>query len=832
MVVYLDDILVYSKTPQEHEVHLRKVLSLLEKEQFYAKLDKCSFNKPELKFLGHIIGRHGMKVDPKKVEVVQNWPLPTDATQIRSFLGLTNYFRKFIQGYSTLAAPLMSLTNKGVVVKDEWKEDHTKCFQALKQALITAPLLVLPDFTKQFELISDASLLGTGAILLQEGKVVAYTSKKFSPAERNYTTTEQELLGVINALHDWRCYLEGSHFRVVTDHNPLVYLQTQAHISRRQARWVEYMAQFDFEWEYRPGRNNVADPVSRNPLLLTEETINVCLGITAQTKRKPRSEQPDVTMLMARITEGYKVDENIKHSCPKDATFDGQFWTHGGRVIVPNEGTLREEIIGLNHALSFTGHVGRRKTLDLISRTFYWKGMTEDVNKYIDRCFSCQSNKSSNKKTAGLYQPVEIPDRPWDCISVDFVVALPTTEQGHDAMVVFVDKLTKYVHVAPTTTTATAADFATIFMDVIFRNHGLPKKIVSDRDSKFTGKFWTEVCRIMQIQQATSTSFHPQTDGQTERMNRTIEDMMRHFINPFHNDWHMHLGMVEFAINNSKQESTGMTPFFLNTGQHPRTPIMLQLETTVPYATQNMMDYNERLQRAKTCLEAAQQRQAKYANRSRRDVKYSLDDQVMLSTRNLKFKTGGVPKFTPKWVGPFKVTKVIGPGYETGHVSRVTAVELDLPPLMKVHKVFNVSLVKPCPVGGFKNIHPIPLHFDHDGAPLWSVERLLDVRTRTSKARAGRGKPKTERSFLVKWTGYGVEHNSWEPETHIVDKTLIDDFYKSRGKDIPMSEAKKRPGQIKDPGTLAAKSAKATPRERVYGKHVPIRRSMRSTTQS
>ena len=252
VVVYLDDIMVYSKSPEEHLEHLEIVLKILQENQFYTKPEKCTFNTQEVKFLGHIVGRGGLKVDPRKVAVVKDWPTPKDATEIRQFLGLTNYFRKFIKDYSSTAAPLMDLTRKDVDVKSEWNSLHDTAFTELKDALTSAPLLVLPDFTQPFELVSDASLRGTGAVLLQKDRIIAFTSKKFSPAEKNYTTMEQEMLGVVNALTEWRCYFGGSLLTLVTDHNPLQYFDTKEDLSRRLARWSEFMAQFEYQspWIY------------------------------------------------------------------------------------------------------------------------------------------------------------------------------------------------------------------------------------------------------------------------------------------------------------------------------------------------------------------------------------------------------------------------------------------------------------------------------------------------------------------------------------------------------------------------------------------------------
>ncbi|KAJ9517709.1 hypothetical protein QJQ45_004021 [Haematococcus lacustris] len=262
VLVYLDDILVMSSSPEEHAMHLKEVLQVMKDNQLYAKLSKCDFNRPELKFLGHIVGRQGIAVDPAKVQVIKEWPVPTSLKELQAFLGLANFFRRFIAGYSTIAAPLTHLTGEKVAASTNWQqlgEPALRAFNALKQALCSTPVLALPDPNQPFEVWSDASLVGTGGVLLQGGRVVAYTSHKFSPAQMKYTTGEQELMGIIRALQEWRCYLVGAvHVTIVTDHNPLIYLKTQTNLYRRQARWMEFLARFNHHIEYKPGKGNVA----------------------------------------------------------------------------------------------------------------------------------------------------------------------------------------------------------------------------------------------------------------------------------------------------------------------------------------------------------------------------------------------------------------------------------------------------------------------------------------------------------------------------------------------------------------------------------------------
>ena len=264
VLVYLDDILIFSRSQEEHREHLQLVMDLLRKHKLYAKLSKCEFEKPELQFLGFVISGDSVKMDPKKTAVVKDWPVPGDVGQLRSFLGMANYFRRFVKGYSNLVRPLNFLLRKTSEWK--WTESCQEAFDKAKHTLVSVPVLAQPDFSKPFEVVADACGFGIGAVLLQEGRPVAFESRGMTPAECNYHIGEQELLAVVHAMRTWRCYLEGVKCTVVTDHNPITYLQTQPVLSRRQARWSEYLQMYDFKRLYRPGRCNVADPLSRLPL--------------------------------------------------------------------------------------------------------------------------------------------------------------------------------------------------------------------------------------------------------------------------------------------------------------------------------------------------------------------------------------------------------------------------------------------------------------------------------------------------------------------------------------------------------------------------------------
>jgi Chromo (CHRromatin Organisation MOdifier) domain/Integrase zinc binding domain len=385
------------------------------------------------------------------------------------------------------------------------------------------------------------------------------------------------------------------------------------------------------------------------------------------------------------------------------------------------------------------------------AKLYWWPGMAKDIKRFIKSCDACQRNKSSNQLPAGLLQPLPIPGRRWETVTTDFITDLPTTAAGFDSIVVFVDKLTKMVHLAPCNKTVTAQDFARLFFDTVCKHHGLPRQIVSDRGSVFVSNFWEELTKLFGTQRLLSSAYHPQTDGQTERYNRVLEETLRHFVNPAHDDWDVHLTSAEFAINNAWHESIQNTPFMLNCGQHPLTPATVDLDSRVPAAQEFMQGIQDNLAKAKKCLELAQQRDKQYANAHRRHVTFKPGDRVLVNTTNFNFQRANrSKKLLPRYMGPFAVVKTVGQ----------VAYKLDLPANMKIHDVFHVSLLKPYSWNG-KTVPPPPVIYE-DGVPEYEVQRVLDHRDH----RRGRTK---RREFLVHWQGYGPEHSSWEPESNLTN---------------------------------------------------------------
>ena len=840
VLVYMDDILIYSKTREEHLKHLREVLALLEEHNYYCKRSKCHFLKTEVKFLGHVISKQGIKVDPDKTKVVKDWRRPETKEEVRSLLGFGNYFRRFIYRYSEMVLPLTEMTKKDVPAL--WSEQAHKAFENLKNAIVNAPVLKHPELDKPFKLICDASDFACGAILAQEDEQgathpCAFSSYKLNKAERNYSTEDRELLAVIKGLKLFRCYLEGTEFTVVTDHNPLKYFDTKKDLSPRQARWATYMARFDYEWEWIKGITNPADFLSRNPVyspmlaVMTRaqakkdrveeftETITESKATRSRrtkedgskkksphSKRKKRynafqkeppiewlERSPDVDQPVQHQDQLFDLD-TLRRGYDKDKWFTDEryagerkdleekhgLWYKGKTIAVPKYLRLRTWIMQEFHDTPWAGHMGLAKTLQNIKRVYWWKGMKQDVQEYIKHSDSCQRCKGGHDKVAGLLKPLPIPAKAWESISVDFITDLPMTLDGYDSVMVVVDRLTKMTHFVPTRKDATALDCAKLFRREIFRIHGCPKSIVSDRDPKFVSGLWTDFCKLIGATRAMSTAFHPQTDGQTERMNRFLEEILRHYVSPHQKDWVDYLDTAEFAINNADQESTGYSPFFLNYGYHPASPASL---VDTPKASNGHTDeegheaYQSRVailesmfetlratvEHAKANIQAAQQRQKHYYDGKRQERQYDEGTTVLLSTKNIGLSKVGCRKLLPKFIGPFRILKRIGD----------VAYRLELPASLKIHNVFHVSCLKPYYDDG--RVQPPPLPIVIDGELEYEVEMVYGHRD----VKRGKG---LCREYLVRWKGYGNEHDEWLPLANFGDSTeCIQEYWERHG---------------------------------------------------
>jgi transposase InsO family protein len=782
VIVFLDDVLIYSRTLSDHHIHVRKVLEILRKQKLYAKESKCEFFQSEVEFLGHIISRNGLRMMTDKVDAISTWPIPTSVTQVRAFLGTIGFYRRFIKDFSAVAAPLSDLTKNDV--KWSWSSVEEGAFRQLIALAVAQPVLILPDPNLPYVVHTDASGFATGAVLQQDQgsglQPIAYMSKKMMPAETRYPVHEQELLAIIQALGTWRHYLMGAKFTVMTDHRSLQYFKTQPQLSNRQMHWKDIIANYDFDIVYIEGKTNVvADGLSRRSDHLSSSS-SPSLSLIASHAVTPASLRCNaVTTLLVDIHVAMKKDPTYQSLLKQNAstltsqglTIIRSFLYHSRtRLYIPNDNELRTRILHECHDSPTSGHLGKDKTIASVKRRCYWPGMDAEIVQYVTSCDACQRNKPSQQSPMGLLQSLPIPHRPWSQVSLDLITQLPRTSAGNDAIVVFVDKVTKMVHYVATTTTVTASQLATLFLREVVRLHGVPDSLLSDRDPRFTAHFWRSLWDRLGTKLTMSTAYHPQTDGQTERSNRTLEEMLRSYVNWRQTDWDVHLSTLEIAFNNAKQSSTGFTPYYLNSGQEIRLPLDATLplvDGNNPLAAERVRRLHEDLMMAREHIERAQKRQAKYADQHRRHVTFAVGDRVLLSTEHLRMiGVKRTPKLTFKYIGPFTVVRVVGSN----------AYELDLPNNMQLHPVFNISRLKAYkdgmtshPSRDQSNSRPPPIIDAEDGAELFVPEEILECRGQGARKR-----------WLVKWIGYPHEENTWESLSNIGHTDVFDRFNEAK----------------------------------------------------
>ena len=822
---YIDDILIFSKNLREHRKHVRTVLTKLRDAGLYIDIEKCEFHVEEVKYLGLIIAKGKIMMDPAKIAAIVEWKTPRNVKDIQSFLGFANFYRRFIKGFSQLAGPLTALTHKGV--EFIWSPAAEFAFQLLKKNFASAPILVMFDPEKPCTVESDSSDCVTGGVLSQpdsEGvlRPVAYFSTRMAPAECNYDIYDKELLAIIRAFEEWRPELEGAAeaVQVITDHKNLEYFMTTKQLSRRQARWSEFLSRFNFAIQYRPGRlNSRADALTRRSddfpendedprharhrqLVLKPQNLSPELaqhmslrptivtpvpelpGAAPASSEAPTADElTDQEELQDLIATAYADDplaqevvqalrsgaRRVKHFPLAECVLRDDLVYYRDRLFVPDSDPLRLKIFKLCHDSPLAGHPGKAKLTEIVARTYWWPDWTKHVTQYVRNCHECFRAKPSRLRYQGALKPLPVPERRWKDISVDFVEGLPPSPNLDgvlcSTMMVVVDRLSKQIHTVPMSST-TAQDTAKAFYHRVFALHGLPSTIISDRGTQFVSHFWQSLCEILGIKSLLSTAFHPQLDGQTERTNGTVETYLRMFVDMMQNDWARWCPSAEFACNNHVSEATTCTPFFANSGQHPRMGTEpFEINVTLPERDQaqqelahtfatKMDTINELLKVQMTRAQAAYE---VFANR-RRDHAPVLraGDMVWLDARNLATNRPS-KKLSNKFEGPFKVLRTVG----------THACQLEIPDSWGNHDVFGNYLIHLSANDPLPGQHP-PVPFASQnihGEDEWEVERI-------SHSRMHRG----QLQFLTHWTGF--DRPTYEPFDNVKDasESLTDYF--------------------------------------------------------
>src|SRR5258707_4554077 len=481
-------------------------------------------------------------MDPVKVQGVTDWPQLTKVKDVQSFIGFMNFYRRFIWNFSEIARPLHALTQKSK--NWSWGAAEQQAFDVLKNAVTSAPTLAFPSKSGLFRLECDTSNFATGAVLSQQQEdglfhPIGFMSKSFSNTEWNYQIHDKEMLAIMRALEEWRHFLEGSDqkFEIHTDHKNLSYFQEAHKLNCRQARWSLYLSRFDFILTHKPGRQmGRPDALSRRAdhprgaednvdcTLLTPEVfeLRVMEAVTLEgeeavfmewIRQSDQYDNPVVKALKALDAGELHSDE---WTCAEEVVL------YRGRVYIPDDPQLHHDLVHAHHSTAVTGHPGRWKTLELVSQNYWWPGLSRYVTKFIAGCDACNQTKTSPTQKVGKLIPNKVPSRHWQVISVDMIGELPDSK-GYNAVLMVVDRLSKRIHAVPTVTSLDSAGVARLFLEHVWRHHGLPEEVISDRGPTFLSNFLRELAALLGVKLTPSTSYHPQTDGQTERMNQEIE---------------------------------------------------------------------------------------------------------------------------------------------------------------------------------------------------------------------------------------------------------------------------------------------------------------------
>ncbi|CAO2169811.1 unnamed protein product [Urochloa humidicola] len=735
VLVFFDDILIYSTSYEDHIQHIRLVFQLLAQEQWKIKLSKCVFAQREISYLGYVISEKGVGTDPTKVSAIAQWPTPTSAKELRSFLGLAGYYRKFVKGFGLISRPLTDLLKKHSLFI--WTSVHDKSFAALKHTLCHAPVLALPDFSKTFAIETDASGTGVGAVLLQDGHPLAYISKALGPKSQGLSTYEKEYLAILLAVQQWRAYLQHNEFIIFTDQKSLTQLTEQRLHTHWQQKVFSKMLGLQYRVVYKQGIDNrVADALSRKS---THELS--CASLSAVSPQ-----------WMQEVADGYSLDEFsqtllTKLTIDKDAvphfSLVNGLIRYKGRLWIGANPQLQRKLLSASHESAIGGHSGVPATYMRMKKLFAWKGMKADITHFVKHCMVCQQAKPDRSKSPGLLQPLEIPSEAWQIISMDFVEGLPQSSSANCVLVV-VDYLTKYAHFLPLRHPFTAPVVARVFMDNVYKLHGLPQAIVTDRDRIFTSNWWKELFRLAGVTLRMSSSYHPQSDGQTERLNQTMETYLRCFVNACPSKWVQWLSLAEYWYNTSSHSAIGRSPFEALYGYSPKHFGITDETCVVPEVSVWVQDRQLMNTLLKQHLTRSRLRMKRQEDKNRSERSFQVGDMVLLKIQpyvQSSLANRSSQKLSFKFFGPYKIIEKVGS----------VAYKLLLPPSSSIHPVFHVSQLKAAPPSDNQVLPIVPSDIDLPRIPEMVLHRRMITRGL-----------KPVKQILVKWSNWPLEMATWE----------------------------------------------------------------------
>jgi len=767
--VYMDDIIVISQTLEEHLKELGEIFELLYDNGLRLKPSKCDFAKDKLKYLGHIISKEGILPNEDKIKAIRDFPTPENVSDIQSFLGLVGYYRRFIPNCSDYSKSMSNLLKKGV--EFIWNDECQKSFEYFKEVLTSDTVLMHPDPNKRFYLATDASDYCGGGVLMQKDddgyfRPIWYVSKSFTAAQRNYFTTEKELLALLICIEACRCLLYGKAFTVYTDHLALKWFYNFKEPNQRLVRWSHKLRDYDIDVVHRPGKKHQAadclsrsrkgqvdrikevcpnpnvtfsyDEFSEKPIVQVEIDSQPIIAVLKQKSGQAQLEKllkeredtkklekefgiltndsfvidytwkdvlkqqrscewsAEIINYLEKKNEGI-LDENIEkpismkglnfyleesgilrlktenHGRPRVSALD--------RLVVADP-AYQIQLMYLHHDTIFGGHFGTEKTFERIKTSYYWPKMRIDIENYCKSCLICQQFK--NKPTAKRsLQRMPTPTRPWQFTSIDLHGPMPPTHKGNVFILVFIDYLTKFVEAIPLPNKE-AKTVARCFVDNIITRYSCPEVLLSDLGKEFVAKVFRETCEILGIKRLYTTSYHPQTNGMVERMNRTLSGVLTPFLNDFQNNWDDLLPLALCCIRNSINKTTHETPFHALYSFDARMPFQTMTEPIVKkydldtnYTSELLTSLKLMHKNVNESMIKSKEYNEKYRDKTAKNIPFEIGQLVLLYTPTTKI--GASPKLTKQNRGPYRIIDKFGShNFQIRHCG-------DLDDIQKVH---------------------------------------------------------------------------------------------------------------------------------------------------
>ena len=802
---YLDDILIYSEDPLEHEEHVRKVLKILRDNKLQVDIKKSEFCVTETKYLGFIITTKGIRMDPDKVSVVQDWPVPTTLKSLQSFLGFCNFYRTFLPDFGRVARPLTKLLKQGC-----WERLGTaavEAFERVKELILSDQVRAHYDYNRLTRMETDASDGVVGGVLyqLQDDMIwrpICFYSKTMSPAEMRYPIHDKEMLAVMMCLKEWRKLLVGLQkgpFAIITDHRALEYFTTKQLLNPRQARWADELCDFNFRLTYRPGSFNVvADALTRkheevrtqkakdiearqmtlldpSHVLGGDDTqaahaaaVSIAIAVVStaaeitellpvETNKSPENPSESET----DVHDSWEIADRILHLNRTDNSMqplrdnaalpncryqmkDGLL-LHKERLFVPATNFIRTQLIKAAHATTASAHPGKTKTRQNVMDEYYWPGMSGDIDTYVANCKICRRTHAPRDKKPGLLRSLPVPDRPWQHVAMDFK-SFPRDKKGYNNVFVVIDRFGKRAFSLPCHKTVTAQHAADLYYRYIWRIFGPPETAVSDRGPQFISAWMNELSKLTGVKQKLSTAFHPQTDGQTENFNMYMDQRLRPFINYHQDNWSDLLPAMDWAQATLPHESTGLAPYQIEMGIKPRLHWNWRERTTDAPTAREQMTREEAQQYAKVRYDAFL-RAREIAQAGIKAAQERQAAQANKHRREPNFKKDDMVFVVPKNWDTGRPSRKLdhqmrGPWKILDQIGH--SYEVDLPNSMKVYPVFHADRLRKAadnPLPGQEDKPEPPIEIN--GTPEYVVEQVLNSRVLRGKLQ-----------YQVDWQGY------------------------------------------------------------------------------